>query len=103
MKICKLGYQSILVQSYASTDSNHRFSVEIRPISGEIFPTSLLVECSKEMHTDYPLGTIFRICATLKQKKDSRPHLYSSYRWPFLVVSVPELNQISDNPKKGAA
>ena len=67
------------------------YPVEIRPIQGEVFPSTLLVECAKEMHTNYPPGTVFRICAALKQKEDSRPHLYSSYRWPFIVVSSHKL------------
>lgn len=87
---CQPGYQSVLVKSYASRESNHRYPVEIRPIPGEIFAADLLVECAKEMHTQYPIGTVFRICAKLKQKADSRPHLYSSYRWAFEVISRPE-------------
>ena len=89
MHTCKPGYHSVLVRSYISSESNHRYPVEIRPASSDVFPEDLLVECAKEMHTDYPVGTVFRICAALKQKEDCRPHLYSSYRWPFVVVSRP--------------
>lgn len=87
MQRCAPGYQSILVQSHPSSEGGHRLAVEIRPLAGEVFPSHLLVECAAEMRTDYPIGTVFRICATLKQKEDCRPHLYSYHGWPFEVIS----------------
>ena len=85
---CPNGYTSILVQSFrdAAYASGHRYEIGIRPLPGQGFPVDLYVECANQMRSDYPEGTIFRICVTEKQKLDCRPHLYSSYRWPFEVV-----------------
>lgn len=87
---CNPGYQSVLVQSYKATTSNHRYPVEIRPIPGEVFPPHLLVECSEKMHTDYPVGTTFRICARVKDTEYDTPHLYSYHGWSFAVISLPQ-------------
>lgn len=85
---CPDGYSLILVESFKSTEKNHRYPIEIRPLSSQVFPTDMLVECSSTMKENYPVGTVFRICVKWKQKENSRPHLYHSYRWPFEVVKT---------------
>lgn len=79
-------YKTILVKSFRSTESGHRYPVEVRPLPHQLFPATLLVECPMRMRTDFPVGTVFRIRATLKDTPFERPHLYSSYKWPFEVV-----------------
>lgn len=81
-------YTSILVQSFQSDESNHRYPVEIRPLEGQPFPSNLLVECPMKMRTDFPVGTVFRIFVKEKRPKSpsDRKHLYSPYRWEPEVV-----------------
>ncbi|SPU42441.1 hypothetical protein [Brevundimonas diminuta] len=38
----------------------------------------------------YKVGTIFRIKAKLTDREGGGKFLYSSWRWPFDVVSTPE-------------
>jgi hypothetical protein len=79
-------YKTILVESFRSREPGHRYPVEIRPLSNQAYPATLLVECPMRKRTDFPVGTVFRIRATLKDTPFERPNLYSSYKWPFEVV-----------------
>lgn len=81
-------YQEIIVESYeAEHTSGKHGKVHIRPILGQPYPTTMDVECSKKMRTDYPVGTRFKILAAIKQKEGGDQFLYSSYRWKFEVLS----------------
>ena len=86
-------YEWVEVESYKPdrTGGLHG-KVHIRPVAGGKYPTDLRVECSKEMSdtSRYKLGTIFRIKAKLTDREGGGKFLYSSWRWPFDVVSTPE-------------
>jgi hypothetical protein len=80
-------YEMVLVESYeaASTSGKHGL-VHIRPVAGGKFPPSLSVECSKKLSRDYPVGTKFRLKATLTDREGGGEYLYSHFKWPFEVV-----------------
>ena len=69
--------------------------IEVRPLPDQSFSTDMLIECSKQMRYDHPIGTVFRIKVKHKQPKDSsfKPHLYSSYRWSYEVIPKNENKQ----------
>lgn len=79
-------YQYVIVETVKDTIRN---KVIARPVEGEAFPTTMHVECSKDIRNKHPLGTRFRIKALVKQPKslEDRPHLYSSYKFPYDIVS----------------
>jgi hypothetical protein len=54
-----------------------------RPLPGQKYPPSMVVECSKKFRESNPVGAKFRLHVKLKAKKtdDCREHLYSYYRW----------------------
>lgn len=54
-----------------------------RPLPGQKYPPSLVVECSKSFRASNPIGARFRLHVKQKEKKsdDCRVHLYSYYRW----------------------
>lgn len=85
-------YTWILVESFYSSEPNHRGKVHIRPCAGQSFSTECFVECRDDMKDTsvYPLGTIFRVAVKEKKPKsvDDRPHLYSPYKWDFEVVEL---------------
>ena len=85
---CKRGYTSILVESFYSKEPGHRYPIEIRPRPKQPFPRYLNVECSMKMRTDFPVGTVFRICAKMKDTPFRRQHLYTYGSWPFDVVKL---------------
>jgi hypothetical protein len=80
-------YHYIVVESYlpASTAGKHG-PVHIRPVPGEMFPTTLQVECSKTMVRNYPVGTRFRIRAKLTDKEGGGEFLYTYFGWPHEVL-----------------
>ncbi len=81
-------YLHVIVESYfpASTSGKHG-RVHLRPVAGQPFDTSLAVECSKSLTTDYPVGTRFRLRAKLTDREGGGQFLYSSWRWRVEVVS----------------
>ena len=81
-------YEDIIVESFrpANTAGRHG-DVHIRPIAGQKVPTHLFVQCSKALSTEYEVGTRFKIRAKLTDRDGGEPFLYSSYRWPYEVVS----------------
>ena len=81
-------YTEILVESFYSWEDGHRGRIHIRPTAGQAFSQDLLVECSRQMTDEYPVGTIFRLCVCLMQKLDGRPHLYAHYKAAFQVVEL---------------
>lgn len=85
---CAAGYTEILVESFISPETWHRDSKHIRPAQGQVFPQSLFVECSRSLTDEYPVGTVFRICVTPKQRRGGRPHLYAHYLAKYEVVSL---------------
>ena len=80
-------YEIITVESYEpkSTSGKHG-SVHIRPVAGQGYSTDLSVEGNKSMSRDYPIGTKFKVKATLTDRKGGGEYLYTSYQWPFTVI-----------------
>ena len=52
----------------------------VRPASGQPFAQNVKIECAREIR-DYPVGTKVRLRVVETTKQDSRPFLYSSYKW----------------------
>lgn len=54
-----------------------------RPLPGQKYPPSMVVECAKSFRQANPVGSKFRLFVKEKEKKsdDCRVHLYSYYRW----------------------
>lgn len=83
-------YQYVLVESFKTDNtSGLRGDVHIRPCEGQGHDPSLHVECSKELVRNYPVGTRFKIRAKLTDRMGGGEYLYSSYRWPYEVISKP--------------
>lgn len=81
-------YTDIIVETYQTGIMSLGYNgVVVRPIAGQAFPTNLKVECSREINRDFPVGTRFRLKVKLTDKQGSAPFLYSSYKWPFKVVT----------------
>lgn len=83
-------YYLIEVESYLpnSTSGLHG-KVHIRPVPGqEDFPSTLRVECSKDLSRNYPVGTRFRIKAKLTDLLGGGKFVYSSFQWTYNVISL---------------
>ncbi len=80
-------YRSIRVESYVpSHTSGLHGVVHVRPLPDQGIPTTLHVECSKDLVKNYPVGTVFEIKAKLTDREGKGNYLYSSYKWPFKVI-----------------
>ncbi|MCG8312025.1 MAG: hypothetical protein MI976_02315 [Pseudomonadales bacterium] len=80
-------YIEITVESYiAEKTSGKHGKVHVRPVTGQLYPPTMDVECSRSMKNDYPVGTKFRIPVITKQKEQGEVFLYISYHWKFQVV-----------------
>jgi hypothetical protein len=80
-------YEWIIVESYkpASTAGLHG-PVHVLPIAGQCYSASFLVQCSKSLVQNYPVGTRFRVRVKLTDREGTGEYLYSSWRWPFDVL-----------------
>lgn len=57
----------------------------VRPASGQPFAQNIKIECSRAIR-DYPVGTKVRLRVVETAKEESRPFLYSSYKWAHELV-----------------
>lgn len=83
-------YHLIEVKSYLPKNtSGLHGKVHIRPVPGQAeFDTSLHVQCSKELSTEYPVGTRFLIKGKLNDLLGGGKFIYSSYQWTYEVISL---------------
>jgi hypothetical protein len=82
-------YFDVIVESYKPENtSGLHGEIHIRPVQGQRFPTTLRVECSKDLSTKYPVGTKFRIKAKLTDREGEGEFLYSYYRWKPEVLGT---------------
>ena len=76
----KQPYQEIIVESFrpACTNGLHG-PIHIRPLPGQGLDTRMMVEWSKSLSYDHPVGTLFKIRAKITSKEGGTPFLYSYY------------------------
>lgn len=79
-------YQKIVIETYDGAARGHHGKVRARPVKGEIYPTSMVVECSKEMRMRHPIGTKFRIYAKETNREGGATFLYTHFSWPYEIV-----------------
>ncbi len=80
-------YSYVIVESYMpKVNKGYHGDIHIRPIAGQKYTQDMHVRCSKDLSTDYPEGTKFRIKAKLTNKEGGKPFLHSHYTWPYEVL-----------------
>ena len=82
-------YHQVIIETYYEVKSGKSTNVHARPIEGQIYPTDLDVECSRKMRQKHPIGTQFKVYAKLTDREGGGEFLYTSWRWPYEVVSEP--------------
>ena len=81
------GYFYIVAESYRFGPRGDKGEIRVRPIQGEIFPTSMNIECSKKMRYNHPVGTKFKIKVKATELTETNTQfLYCYYNWPYEVV-----------------
>jgi hypothetical protein len=83
-------YRLIVVESFELlSTSGHRDPVAIRPVAGQVYPPTMLLECSRLMvdTTVYPVGTKFKARVRRKQQLDCQEHLYCYHGDKIVPIS----------------
>jgi len=64
--------------------------IGLRPVSGQKFPDSLPIEGNKSLAEDYPVGTRFKVQATLMKRANGAEYLFSSWQWDVKILALPD-------------
>lgn len=81
-------YKEIIVESFVTENASSRHGlIHIRPLPNQFpYEENMLVECSKELVRDYPIGTKFRLKAKITSREGGKPFIYSHYSWSYKVL-----------------
>lgn len=80
-------YHWIVVESFnGPRGGGYSKEVHIRPVQGEMFPSTLRVEGPRAMIRNYPVGTRFRVKVKLTDRQGGGDFLYSHHSWEFEVL-----------------
>ena len=63
--------------------------VQLRPVAGPAFASTLLVEGNKSLVQDYPVGSRFKVQVALTDRPGGGQYLFSSWQWD-VVVHAPD-------------
>jgi|GEM_PF-194629 len=91
-------YHTVFIETYPFSGSGSRHSVRARPLAGQGYSTSMNVECSSKMREKHPVGTVFRISATLTNREGGTPFLFSHHSWRYSIVPRAEAEQTIASP-----
>ena len=74
-------YKEIIVETFQTSARSAGYQgILVRPAPSQVYPQTLLVECSRKLNTDYPVGTQFKLRVRLTDRLGSGPFLYLSYK-----------------------
>lgn len=85
-------HQAIEVESFQKAGQAGTWGkVYLRPVPGQKFPTSLLVEGNKSLAADYAVGTRFKVQVSLMDRTSGGgQYLFSSWQWDVKVLTETE-------------
>jgi hypothetical protein len=84
-------HQSVEVESFEFPGKTGPVGkIGLRPVSGQKFPASLLIEGNKSLAEDYPVGTRFKVQASLMKRPSGAEYLFSSWQWDVKIVAMPD-------------
>lgn len=79
-------YQYVVIETYYAGAGGDHGDIRARPIPNEFYPTSMNVECSKDMRQRFPVGTRFRVRVKKTNKEGGPAFLYTHYSWDYDVI-----------------
>ncbi len=97
-------YRQVVVESFIASNSTGKHGlVQIRPIQGQAYSSTLAVQCSRRLtDTDrFPLGTKFLLLAKLTDRLGGTPFLYAYHGDPDLVLTNREAKAFIAEFKRG--
>ena len=76
----------VIVETFLNPGEPSSAHYRVRPVSGQVFPVTMRVQCSRAMREAYPLGTKFRLPAMLVENKTGGKFLREVGSGPWEVV-----------------
>lgn len=84
-------HQPVEIESFEIAGyAGPRKKIGLRPLPGQKVPASLLLEGNKSLAEDYPVGTRFKVQATLMKRANGAEYLFSSWQWDVKIVGRPD-------------
>lgn len=92
-------YQNIAIQTYRNSGEASSKSIRARPLPAQGIATTMKVECSAEMRTAHPIGTVFIVKAKIISRGGGSPFVYTSWQWPYTITTLKEAQSQIDSGK----
>ena len=80
-------YHQIVVETFYGPSRGDKGDIRVRPVKGQFYSPSLVVECSKSFRDQHPVGTKFLMSVKLCTNQEGTEFLYSHHSWPVSVVT----------------
>lgn len=77
----------IIIETFRAYGEASGSAVRARALPGQGVSTDLRVECARQIRRDNPIGSLFRVWATLTDRKGT-PFLYTNYRDGYEKVTL---------------
>lgn len=77
-------FSGVLAELYVDPETNRR---RVRSLPSEIFPSGILIECSKRIRSAHPIGTIFKVNVGVFTKPTGRLYAHSLRKDELLTES----------------
>lgn len=89
-------YKKYLVETFLSVSEQSERKIRARPLAGQGISPNVRVECSSSMRMSHPVGTKFVIQAKVTDREGGPPFLYTSFKWPYQVVTDEDAKEFID-------
>ena len=84
-------HQTVEIESFEMPGgAGHPGKVGLRPVRGQKFPASLLLEGNKSLVEDYAVGTRFKVQAKLMKRTNGSQYLFTSWQWDVKTLETPD-------------
>jgi hypothetical protein len=84
-------HQSVEIESFEIPGvAGARGKVALRPVRGQKFAASLLLEGNKSLVEDYVVGTRFKVQAKLMTRTNGSQYLFTSWQWDVKTLETPD-------------
>ena len=77
----------VVVEIFLNPGEPSKAQYRVRPVKGQILPTSMRVQCSHAMRQAFPLGSRFSLPVELVENKTGGKFLREVGKEPWVVLS----------------
>jgi hypothetical protein len=83
-------HQSVEIESFQDAErAGVQGKILLRPVRGQKFSAALRLEGNKSLINDYPVGTRFKVQASLANRPTGGQYLFTSWQWDCRVLWRP--------------